>query len=310
MLQLFSKSAFALSVNGLIGIEKGSYFLSFNKTTFLSLCCFVSVILSLHSNPTSVHIISSFKMADSEDDEGVSSRVFDYSTLFDDGIGEILERLDGEDKADVMDELIDGYDMPALMNMRMKIFRFAKCKLMKSLEEPGPGDLDEAYAGFVLHERIEDARKMVDEWTLIARRGKNRVVQDSLTLLSYLSGDLTLFPHAVLRRRPKKKTRRGKKKNTPKQPSSKDPKQPLIPFTAGASNDESVGPSTNDTDSDSDVSSTGSSDVFNDDDMEADADDNYQSAPGGCGDDAVTSTMCEGTQVGTSPATKQMTSPQ
>ena len=243
-------------------------------------------------------------MADSEDDEGGSSRVFDYSTLFDDGIGEILERLDGEDKADVMDELIDGYDMPALMNMRMKIFRFAKCKLMKSLEEPGPGDLDEAYAGFVPHERIEDARKMVDEWTLIARRGKNRVVQDSLTLLSYLSGDLALFPHAVLRRKPKRKSRRGKKKNTPKKPSNKDPKQPLIPFIAGTSNDESVGPSTNDSDSDSDISSTGSSDVFDDDDMAADADDDYQSAPGGCGDDAVTNTMCEGTQVDTSPDDK------
>ena len=78
-------------------------------------------------------------MADSPDRGGSSSRVFDYSTLFDDGIGEILERLDGEDKRDVMDELMDGYDMPALMEIRVKIFRFAKSMLMKSLEGPGLG---------------------------------------------------------------------------------------------------------------------------------------------------------------------------
>ena len=56
-------------------------------------------------------------MAEGIDRGGVSSRVIDYSTLFDDGIGEILERLDGEDKSAIMDELIDEYDMPALMDM-------------------------------------------------------------------------------------------------------------------------------------------------------------------------------------------------
>ena len=170
-------------------------------------------------------------MAEGVDRVGGSSRVFDYSTLFDDGIGEILERLDGEDKGAVMDELMDVYDMPALMDMRVKIFRFAKSKLMKSLEGLGPGDLDSSFASYVPREKIEDAHKAVAEWALIARRGKQRVVQDSMALLAYMSGDMKLFPHNVIRRNVIRNNKRARRKyNVPKK-RVHDPKQPLIPFT-------------------------------------------------------------------------------
>ena len=56
-----------------------------------------------------------------------------------------------------MDELMDVYDMPALMDMRLKMFRFVQSELMQSLEGPGPGDLDTSFASYVLRERIEDA---------------------------------------------------------------------------------------------------------------------------------------------------------
>ena len=173
-------------------------------------------------------------MAEGIDRGGVSSRVIDYSTLFDDGIGEILERLDGEDKSAIMDELLDEYDMPALMDMLVKIFRFAKSKLMKSLEGEGPGDLDAAFASCVPRDRIEDEHKAVAEWALIARRGKQRVVQDSIALLAYMSGEVKFFPHNVIRRSVKRKNKRSRRKyNVPKK-GNHDPKQPLISFASGS----------------------------------------------------------------------------
>ena len=200
-------------------------------------------------------------MAEGIDRGGGGSRVFDYSVLFDDGIGEILERLDGEDKGAVMDELMDGYDMPALMEMRVKIFRFAKSKLMKSLEGEGPGDLDPAFASCVPRERIEDAHKAVAEWVLIARRGKQRVVQDSISLLAYMSDEVKLFPHGVVRRSVKRKNKRSRRKyNVPKRVSH-DPKQPLIPFTSGTSETNATAPvdEGNDDGSESNISGEGDS---------------------------------------------------
>ena len=150
-------------------------------------------------------------MAENKEHGGACSRVFDYSTLFEDGIGEILERLDGEDKESVADELLEGYDMPALMEMRVKIFRFAKGKLMKSLEA-GPGDLDTTFASYVPTERLEDAQKAVAQWVMIARRKKEQIIQDSLLFLSYLSGEIELFPHTILRRNSKKRNRSRRQK--------------------------------------------------------------------------------------------------
>ena len=179
-------------------------------------------------------------MAESEELGAAGSHVFDFSNLFDDGIGEILVRMDGGDKSSIVEELMDGYDMSSLMDMRLKIFRHAKCKLTESLEGPGDSDLDPGFACFVPRENMDDARKVVAEWVLIARRGKARVVDDSMVLLNYLSGDIKTFPHEMIRRsRGKGKAKKARQRAQRSKLS--DPKQPLIPFTAGVCNTESSG---------------------------------------------------------------------
>ena len=50
-------------------------------------------------------------------------------------------RLDAEKECDIIDEPIEGYDMAALMGMRLKVFRYTKCKLMIDLERSSIVDI-------------------------------------------------------------------------------------------------------------------------------------------------------------------------
>ena len=139
-------------------------------------------------------------MADWHGQAAESSFVMDYTALFTDGIGDLLERLDVEREGDVMDELMDGYDMPALMDMRLKVFRYAKAKLLGDLDGPNDMDVGPAVSRLIPQGDVGDANKIVTQWILVARRGKQRVVKDTMALMAYMAGRNAYFPHDVVRR--------------------------------------------------------------------------------------------------------------
>ena len=149
----------------------------------------------------------------------------DYTALFSDGIGDLLERLDDEKEGDIMDELLDEYDMPALMDMRLRVFRYAKCKLVSNLDGPGNVDMGPSMSTLISPEHYSDAQGIVDEWILLARRGKQKVVKDTLDLMGFMSGRHTFFPHAVVKRSKAKTKKKGVARCL-----SRDPNQPKISF--------------------------------------------------------------------------------
>ena len=163
-----------------------------------------------------------FKMADWPESGSESSRVLDYTTLFDYVVGEILIKLDSAKKGDVMDELVEALDMSMLMDVRMKVFRYAKAKLVKTVDQSGNMDIEPAYRSSMLTDTPEDVEKAIGEWSLIARKGKQRVASDAIGLLGYVSGTDAYFPHRLIKKRPNKsKSNRANGKNS---------KQPLISF--------------------------------------------------------------------------------
>ena len=163
-------------------------------------------------------------MADCSDTASVSSRGFDYTMLFDDVVGEILVKLDSQKRGEVVDELVDALDMSMLMDVRLKVFKYAKAKLLKTVSQPGNMDLEPNFEGSLPESSLRDMERMVNEWGLIARKGKPRVALDAVDLMSYVSGNDTYFPHRLLKKRPKKKNS-GAGKN-----GSKLVTQPTIPF--------------------------------------------------------------------------------
>ena len=163
-------------------------------------------------------------MADWDDVGCESSRAFDYNTLFDDITAGIMAKLDCSRKCDVVDELSEALDMSMLMDTRLKVFRFAKQKLLKTIEMPENLDMEPAFKDALPDGSLEDAKRMVAVWELIARKGKPRVALDAIDLLAYVSGDDPFFPHRLLKRRPTKctaKATRSKNEAT---------KQALLPY--------------------------------------------------------------------------------
>ena len=163
-------------------------------------------------------------MADSNDSGSESSRVFDYTMLFDDITSGILMKLDSSRRCDVVDALVDELDMSMLMDARLKVFRFAKKKLLKTVNGPGNMDIDPAYKDWEPDEDPRDAERIVGEWGMIARKGKPRVALDIIELLAYVSSQDPYFPHKILKKRPKKSRPQKKKRPTV------TAKQALIPF--------------------------------------------------------------------------------
>ena len=161
-------------------------------------------------------------------DRSSGSCVFDCSGLFSDDIDGILAKLDTMQRCEVTDELADSLDMSTLMDVQEKVFRFAKRKLVKSGEEPGDADMDPALGWKVAVGHPGDVQRIVDEWVLIAHKGKTRVAMDTVEFMSYLSGDYAFFPIKSTKKRVAKGRRDGKKKQT----KHLDPEQPLIPFPA------------------------------------------------------------------------------
>ena len=163
-------------------------------------------------------------MADCDDSGSNSSRSFDYTMLFDDVVGEILVKLDSSPKSDVLDELVEALDMSMLMDVRLKVFRFAKAKLLKTVGGPGNMDIEPGYKGAIPNNTPGDAEKAIEEWSLIARKGKQRVALDAIALLAYYSGSDTYFPHRLI----KKRLKRAQLKAT--EAAGNNQKQALIPF--------------------------------------------------------------------------------
>ena len=82
---------------------------------------------------------------------------------------------------------------------------------MSTLDLPSNEDIDPALAEFVTNDQFDDARTMVDEWQLIARRADLRVATDAVDFLLYLSDNNPCFPHKIVKR--SKKGRRIRRKS-------------------------------------------------------------------------------------------------
>ena len=143
-------------------------------------------------------------MADDHDAESESSRVFDYKSLFDHTTSKILTKLDCTRRCDVADELVEALSMAMLMDARLKVFRFAKKKLLKSVRQADNVDLEPTFRGSLPKASLRDAEKVIEQWGMITRKGKPRVALDLIELLSYVSGDDPFFPHRLLKKRQKK----------------------------------------------------------------------------------------------------------
>ena len=163
-------------------------------------------------------------MADCNDAGSVSSRVFDYTMLFDDITSGILMKLDSNRRCDVVDELVEELDMSMLMDSRLKVFRYAKKKLLETVTGTGNVDLDPSYTGLEAGESPEDVEKLIGEWGMIARKGKPRVALDMIELLAYVSGQDAYFPHKLLKKRQKKCIAKKARAAVAKA------KQPTLPF--------------------------------------------------------------------------------
>ena len=159
-----------------------------------------------------------------------SSTIFDLNVIFRDDIGEILAKVDSKLASDVVDEMSEAYDMSTLLDIRIKMFRYAKKKLLESVSEPGNMDMDPVFEKAVPHGCAEDAQRMIDEWALIARKSKPRVAMDTIDFLSYVSGECPYFPYKIIKKNPKrgKNGKCGRRNKTGKTGKL----QPLIPFTA------------------------------------------------------------------------------
>ena len=168
-------------------------------------------------------------MADCEETGSESSRVFDYTMLFDDVVGEILVKLDGATRGDIVDEMVEALDMSMLMDVRMKVFRFAKTKLLEFVTQPGAMDIEPKVMDTLTVTCPGDAKRMIDEWNLIARKGKQRVALDAIDLLAYLSGDNPFFPYKLMKKKPQTGCKAIHVSATT-QAKGKDTKQALIPF--------------------------------------------------------------------------------
>ena len=173
--------------------------------------------------------------------------------LFSDDIDGILAKLDTHPRCDVIDELADGLDMSTLMGVREKVFRYAKRKLVSSVEEPGNVDIDPAMGGTAKKYVPGDAQRIVDEWVLIARKGKTRVAMDTVEFMSYLSGAYTYFPIKSTKKRVVK-AKKGRKKKPYKRV---DPEQPRISFPAKDKDVQSKGDEDNGSGSESDCEEDG-----------------------------------------------------
>ena len=218
------------------------------------------------------------KMADDDSQRGVSSCVLDYTALFCDGIGSLLERLDSDKEGDIMDELIDGYDMASLMDMRLKVFRYAKAKLIADLEGPSKMDIGKPMSELLLKSSKRDIHSAVAEWVLVARRGKQRVVKDTIDLMGFMSGRYTFFPHDVLKRRRNRVKKAGVATRL-----QRDPKQPMLPFSyledeMDASDDVGAGSANNNDSGTTSSSDEGESEVGTDEDEVSENVDNDNAA--------------------------------
>ena len=139
-------------------------------------------------------------------------------------------KLDSQTRAEVVDELVDRLDAETLRDVRLKVFRFAKNKIVDAVTAPRTSEIDPAFDGNVSYGDARKAQQVVDEWTLIARKGLPRIAMDIVDFLNFYGDDNAYFPHKLIKRR--KPTRKGKK--GAKKPNTRGSKQTLITFTSTA----------------------------------------------------------------------------
>ena len=154
-------------------------------------------------------------MADEGGQGSFGSPGFDFDVVFRGDIGEILAKVDTKLASEVVDEMVEVYDASTLLDIRLKMFGYAKMKLLESVTRAGNEDLDPIFGGTVTSGGVDDAQIMVDEWDLIARKGKPRIAMDTINFLSYVSGDFPFFPYKNIKKNAKKsRNRRGGRRNS------------------------------------------------------------------------------------------------
>ena len=167
----------------------------------------------------------------------MSSQFYVHTSIYETEITEILRKLECESKKDVIDQLVELCDMEELLNLRLMIFGYAKTKLLSTLDLPRTEDTDPALAEFVSNDQFDDARTMVNEWQLIARRVDLRVATDAVDFLLYLSDTNPCFPHKIVKR--SKKGRRIRRKS--RRFRVKGSAQPKINFKPADPSNSSTG---------------------------------------------------------------------
>ena len=73
-------------------------------------------------------------MADEGGQRSFGSSSFDFDVVFRDDISEILAKVDSKLASDVVDEMVDVYDMSTLLDIRLKMFGYAKKKLLVNVK--------------------------------------------------------------------------------------------------------------------------------------------------------------------------------
>ena len=83
-----------------------------------------------------------FKMTADGNTRSEGSYNIDFHALFSDEISGILMKLDSVQRSDVADELVETLDAPTLRDLRLKVFRFAKKKLVDAVTDPMTHEID------------------------------------------------------------------------------------------------------------------------------------------------------------------------
>ena len=166
-------------------------------------------------------------MADDGNTGSESSHNVDYHSLFSNEVGEILVKLDSQAQSEVVDELVERLDAEILKDTRLKVFCYAKNKIVDAVTAPRTMEIDPAFDGNVSYGDSDKAQQIVDEWSLIARKGLPRIALDIVEFLRFYGDDNAYFPYKLIKR--KKPTRKGRKGI--KKRNVRDSRQTTLSFT-------------------------------------------------------------------------------
>ena len=131
------------------------------------------------------------------DDELYS--LHNISDLFDKNVGEILMKINLQDREDTESELSELCDKEELRNIRDKIFELAKEKIVRDLVVKDAVDLlDDTDLAIAIGQSDALARGVL-QWEAVNRRVKHKLANDAVHFLLYLIGHSTKFPTKLIR---------------------------------------------------------------------------------------------------------------